>query len=144
MTIIPYTMGIRQRDPLGGALFVLAHFRALHSTTSCFPSCLFPSIIDDTHIIGPYPLSIISSTYEHFQTKLRAIGLSIQLQKCVAWSFFSLPWNFNTPSELTTPYEGIKIFGVLLGTLTFTSSFIKYALLEDVWHVGLFRKMGDV
>jgi hypothetical protein len=48
----------------GGALFVLAHFRALHFIVSHFTSCLFPSIVDDTHIIGP--LSIVSSIYEHF------------------------------------------------------------------------------
>jgi hypothetical protein len=64
VTIIPSTMGTRQSDPLGGALFALAHFKALRSTTSHFPSYLFPSIVDVTHIISP-PL-IVSSTYEHF------------------------------------------------------------------------------
>jgi hypothetical protein len=44
-------------------LFALAHFRALYFTTINFPSCLFPSIIDETHIIRPP--SIVSSTYEH-------------------------------------------------------------------------------
>jgi hypothetical protein len=48
----------------GGALSVLAHFKALCCIASHFPFCLFPFIIDDTHIIGP-PL-IVSSTYEHF------------------------------------------------------------------------------
>jgi len=48
----------------GGALFALTHFRALCCTVSHFPSCLFPFIIDDTHIIGP--LLIVSSTYKHF------------------------------------------------------------------------------
>jgi hypothetical protein len=32
---------------------------------------------------------------------------------------------------------------VPLGTSSFTSSFIKDALLEDVWHGNLFPKMGD-
>jgi hypothetical protein len=36
VTIIPSTMGIRQSDPLKGALFVLAHFRALHFTINHF------------------------------------------------------------------------------------------------------------
>jgi hypothetical protein len=57
-------MGIRQGDPLGGALFALAHFRILCFITSHFPSSLFPSIVDHIHIIGPP--SIVSSTYEHF------------------------------------------------------------------------------
>jgi len=49
---------------LGGALFVLAHFKVLCFTSNHFSFCLFPSILDDTHIIGP--LSIVSFTYEHF------------------------------------------------------------------------------
>jgi len=87
-------MGIRQGDPLGRALFVSTFFEVLHSTISHFPCCLFPSIVNEIHIIGPP--STVSSTYEHFQTKLHAIGLSIQPQKCVTWSPYGLPSNFNT------------------------------------------------
>jgi len=64
--IIPFVM-VHQGDPWGeggGALFALAHFRTLHSIANHFPSYLFPSIANDTHIIGPP--SIVSSTYEHF------------------------------------------------------------------------------
>jgi hypothetical protein len=56
VTIIPSTMGTHQGDPLGGALFALAHLKTLRSTTSHFPFYLFPSITDNTHIIGPIPL----------------------------------------------------------------------------------------
>jgi hypothetical protein len=70
-------METHQGDPLGGALFALAHFKALLSIINHFPSCLFPSIINDIHIINP--LSIVSFVYEHFQTKFRVIGLFIQL-----------------------------------------------------------------
>jgi hypothetical protein len=71
-------MGTCQGDLLGGggALFLLIHFRALCFITSQFPSCLFPSIIDDTHNIGP--ILIVSFAYEHSQTELHVIGLSIQ------------------------------------------------------------------
>jgi hypothetical protein len=75
-------MGTRQGDALGGALFVLTHFRALCFIINHFPSCLFPSITDDIHIIGPF--SIISYVYEHFQIELHTLGLSIQPHKCVA------------------------------------------------------------
>jgi hypothetical protein len=75
VTIIPFAMGIHQGELLGGALFVLAHFRALRSTINHFPSCLFPSIVNDIHIISP--LSIVSSTYEHFQIELCAMSLYI-------------------------------------------------------------------
>ncbi len=56
VTVIPSAMGTRQGDPLGGALFALTHPRALKFTTSHFPSCLFPYIANDTHIIDPPPL----------------------------------------------------------------------------------------
>ncbi len=50
--IIPFAMGTHQGDPLGEALFAIIHFRALHSITNCFPSCLVPSIADGIHIIS--------------------------------------------------------------------------------------------
>jgi hypothetical protein len=53
VTIIPSTMGTHQGDSLKGPLFVLTHFKTLHSATNCFLSYLFPSIIDDIHIISP-------------------------------------------------------------------------------------------
>ncbi len=94
-----------QGDPLGGALFTLAHFTTFHSIISHFPSYLFSSIANDTHIICPP--SIVSFAYEHFQIELCAIGLSIQPHKCVAWSHSGLLPNFNTLSQFTTPLEGI-------------------------------------
>jgi hypothetical protein len=70
-----------QSDLLGRALFALAQFGALHFTTSHFLYCLFPSIANDIHIISP--LSIVSSTYEHFQIEFDVIDISNQPQKCV-------------------------------------------------------------
>jgi hypothetical protein len=61
--VIPFAMGIYQGDPLGRALFAIAHFRALRSIASHFLYYLFPSIVNDNHIIGP-PF-IISFAYEH-------------------------------------------------------------------------------
>ncbi len=138
--VIQSIMGTRQGGPLGGALFILAHFKALCSIANRFPSYVFPSIIDDI-ISCP---SIISSWYEYFQIKLCAIDLSIQPQKCVMWSPSNLPLDFNTPSQFTTPSKGIKVLGVPFNTSLFTSSFIKDALLNDFWHVDLLLIMGDV
>jgi hypothetical protein len=82
------------------------------------------------------PPSNISYAYEHFQIELCGIGHLIQLHKCVAWSSFGLLLDFNTPSQLppqfTTQSKGIQILGIPLGTSSFTLSFIKDVLLEDV------------
>ncbi|KAL2612370.1 hypothetical protein R1flu_024062 [Riccia fluitans] len=45
--------GTCQGDPLGGALFALAHLCALRTMALEHPLCLFPSLADDTHIVGP-------------------------------------------------------------------------------------------
>jgi hypothetical protein len=52
--------------------------------------------------------------------------------------------NFNTPSLFDTPSKGIRVFGVPLGISSFTFASIKDIFLEDVRHVDLFLKMGDV
>jgi len=58
-------MGTCQGDFSKGALFVLAHFKALRFKASHLSFYLFLFIANDPHIISP--LSIISSTYEHFR-----------------------------------------------------------------------------
>jgi hypothetical protein len=55
-----------------------------------------------------------------------------------------LPLDFITPSQFNIPSKGIRAFGVPLGTSSFTSSFNKDVLLEDVWHIDLLHRMGDV
>jgi hypothetical protein len=95
VTLISSTMGTHQSDPLRKAMFILTHFKVLCFTTSCFPSCLFPSIANDTHIINPP--SIVSYAYKHFKINLYATCLILP-QKCVTWSPSSLQPNFDTPS----------------------------------------------
>jgi hypothetical protein len=120
----------------------LAHFKALCFIVNCLLSCLFPSITNDIHIIGP--LSIISFAYEYSHTKLCTIGLFIQLLKCVAWSPFGPLFNFNTPSQFTTPSKGIRVLRVPLAFHHSHHFFIKDALLKNDRHVDLFHRMGDV
>jgi hypothetical protein len=57
---------------------------------------------------------------------------------------FGLPPNFNTPSQIITPFERIRVLEVLLGTITFTSFFMKFFLQEDVRNVDLLPRMDDV
>jgi hypothetical protein len=62
--VIPSAMRTCQGDPLGRALFTLAHFTALCYTISGFLFYLFPSNVNDIHMISS--LSIVSFAYEHF------------------------------------------------------------------------------
>jgi hypothetical protein len=34
-------------------LFALTHLRVLCPTTTTHPTCVFPSLVDDTHMVGP-------------------------------------------------------------------------------------------
>ncbi len=62
--VILFAMGTYQGDHLEGALFALAHFKVLCCIVNHFFSYLFSSIVNDTHIIGPF--FIVASTYEYF------------------------------------------------------------------------------
>lgn len=42
----------RQGDPLGGVLFVVAHLCVVWAPLDAFPNCLFPFVVDNTHIVA--------------------------------------------------------------------------------------------
>jgi hypothetical protein len=44
----------------------LAHCSAFLKTITQAPSCIFPSLTDDTHVMGP--LSEITYTFDHLST----------------------------------------------------------------------------
>jgi hypothetical protein len=47
-------------------------------------------------------------------------------------------------SMFNTPTNNTKVLGMLVGSPSFTSSFIKNHLLRNVGHVDLFLRLGDV
>jgi len=51
-----------QGDPLRGSLFALAHYWALLKTIVQAPNCVFQSLMDDTHIVGPMNEIILALT----------------------------------------------------------------------------------
>jgi hypothetical protein len=57
---------MRHGDPLRGFLFALAHYWALLATITWALSRVFPSLVDDTHIVGP--LSKIILAFDHLST----------------------------------------------------------------------------
>ncbi len=66
VTIIGSSLGMRQGDPLGGPLFVLAHYRTFLETIAQAPNYVFPSLADDIHIVGP--MNEITHTFDHVST----------------------------------------------------------------------------
>jgi hypothetical protein len=53
VTIIESISSMRQGDPLRGPLFSLAHYRALLKTMVRTLGCVFPSMVNDIHIVDP-------------------------------------------------------------------------------------------
>jgi hypothetical protein len=53
-------------DPLKGPLFVLAHYQILLKTIAQTPNYVFPSLVDNTHIVGP--MSEIVPVFDHLLT----------------------------------------------------------------------------
>jgi hypothetical protein len=66
VTIIESFSGMRQSDPLKSLLFVLAHYRTFVETISWALNYVFPSLVDNTHIVGP--VTKITYAFDHFST----------------------------------------------------------------------------
>ncbi|KAL2634830.1 hypothetical protein R1flu_006309 [Riccia fluitans] len=103
VSLLSSESGTHQGDPLGGALFALAHLRALRTTASEHPLCLFPSLADDTHIVGP--LEAIMPPFHTLEGHLSVVDLTVQPIKCAAWSPSGVPSSLSLlPPWFFTPF----------------------------------------
>jgi len=50
--IILSKLSTQHGDPLGGTLFVLAHFLTIRLIITTHPTCVFLSSVDDIHIVS--------------------------------------------------------------------------------------------
>jgi hypothetical protein len=66
VTIIESSSRTKQGDPLGDFLFVLAHYQMPLKTIMRAPNYIFPSLTDNTHIVGP--MNEIPHTFDHILT----------------------------------------------------------------------------
>jgi hypothetical protein len=55
-----------QDNPLARPFFALAHFYTLHFSLKFFPSCIFPYLVDDTHILDL--THVVSLAFDHFDS----------------------------------------------------------------------------
>ncbi|KAJ7570685.1 hypothetical protein O6H91_01G131400 [Diphasiastrum complanatum] len=139
--VIPSADGIRQGDPLGGVLFSLVHFRALRAFSAAFPSCLFPSIADYTHIVGP--ANDVFPAFLHFSQQLSALGLIENPSKCVAWCPQGLLPGLPLPTGFNTPADGIRALGIPIGFSDFVASSLRDTLGVHLRHADLLPKLGN-
>jgi len=48
------------------------------------PNHIFPSLMNNTHIVGP--TSKITCAFDHFSTQLTIVGFKVRMLKCKLWS----------------------------------------------------------
>jgi hypothetical protein len=77
VTIIKSFLGTRQGDPLKGHLFILAHHQILLKTIVQAPSYIFPSLANDTHIMGL--MNEITHAFDHLSTQLSLVRLRVKV-----------------------------------------------------------------
>jgi hypothetical protein len=75
---------MKHGEPLGGPLFAMAHYWALLKTIVQAPNYVFPSLADNTHIMGL--MSEVVPTFDHLLTQLTLVGLRVKVSKCKLWS----------------------------------------------------------
>jgi len=69
------------------------------------------------------------------------VGLFVQPYKCLAWVSFGLPFGF---IKIRYPFDDIKIFGVPFGYNSFAFFLLQMALGENVQHINVILKLGDI
>ncbi|KAL2624441.1 hypothetical protein R1flu_008686 [Riccia fluitans] len=142
VSLLSSESGTRQGDPLDGALFALAHLRALRITASEHPLCLFSSLADDTHIVGP-PMAVIP-TFHTLEGHLSAVGLTVQPTKCAAWSPSELLSSLSLPPGFLLPSARLRVLGPPIGSDSFQASFVRDALEVDVSTVHQLPLLEDL
>ncbi|KAL2643240.1 hypothetical protein R1flu_010827 [Riccia fluitans] len=105
VSLLSSESGTCQGDPLGGALFALAHLHALRIVASKHSLCLFPSLADDTHIVGPF--EAVVPAFHALEGHLSAMGLTVQPTKCAAWSPSELSSSLSLPPGFSLPSAGL-------------------------------------
>ena len=137
--VLSSTNGTRQGDPLGGPLFALAHSRAIRAVAQEFPQLLFPSIADDTHVVGPPELlrQALPSLEAHF---LR-IGLRVNRGKCRFLPGMSIP--LESIPEITTVQDGINCLGSPVGSEVFVQEHVTKALDGHLRGTELLSSLRD-
>jgi hypothetical protein len=64
--VIESSSGTKQGGPLNGHLFDLTHYCTFLGTITWTPNCVFPSLMDDTHILGP--MNEVIFNFDHLST----------------------------------------------------------------------------
>jgi len=127
-TIISSKSNTQHGDPLGGMLFALAHFRTLCPTTTTHFTCVFLSLANDTHIVGPAS-NVLPFFYDYKKSLAQTFNVVDKVCHLVSTRFRY--HSISLLPDFLTLKSSFHIPGVLMDSLPFVESFISEVLQED-------------
>ncbi len=77
ITTVESSLSTRQGDPLSGIFFC---FRTFLETIMWTLNYVFPSLANNTHIMGPINEVILA--FDHLSTQLALVGFKVKVSKC--------------------------------------------------------------
>jgi len=128
--IIFFNVGMCQGDPLVGLLFVLAHFHILCYYVGVFPLFLFLTLA----------LPMLFPLFLCFPIGL--CGVVYSTPQLSTWACLSYLLGLS-PYRVLLPLNISRSLACLLALLL-SVFFLEKALNEDVQHVNMFLKLGDI
>ncbi len=108
----------------------MVHLHIFRPILVIHPTCVFFSLVDDTHIVDL--TSNVVFSFLQLEEELSALGLSMQPTKCVVWSPQRLDHSISLPFGFFTLDLGFHILGGLVGSTSFVESFVTKVFHEDL------------
>ncbi len=111
LLIVPtyFWVRLQKNYPLWGFLFVLAHYWALLKTIVQAPNYVFPSLMNDTHIVGL--MNEIIPPFDHLSTQLAIVGLKVKTLKCELWNPSGISSSIEIHQSCTWGHRCLMHFG---------------------------------
>jgi len=98
------------------------------------PNYVFPSLTDDTCIVGP--MSEITCAFDHLSTQLTLIGLRVNVSKCKLWSPLGIFPSIEILQSCILVTYGLCILSVPVGFQNFVTHFLDEVLSQDMSHIN--------
>jgi hypothetical protein len=103
--------------------------------------CIFPSLVDDTHIMGF--LNEITRAFDHLSTQITIVGLRVKMSKCKLWNPLEIYLGIKIPQGCTLVANGLHILGVPMGSQDFAMYFLDEVLYQNVAYIDNRPLLGN-
>ena len=123
---------------------MLGHCRALKAVSAKFPEVLFPSLADDTFILGPGHL--VGPAFTLFREELAKLNLSVKTDKCLLYGQNlqnEVPHLGSTFLGVPASEEGIVVLNNPIGTPEFVAAQLEVILQDKLAGIQELPRLGD-